>query len=114
MEKTVIKFGNIEIQKQKFDHHKRPISIKNVDINKRFVSDKVSFGKKGFKYFIGYKDSKKIRPLCIFVPKISAYRKDFDDTRYISFLVKDNELLKKYNKIWKKLKNSVKKNLIVN
>ena len=85
-----------------------------MDINKRFVSDKVSFGKKGFKYFIGYKDSKKIRPLCIFVPKISAYRKDFDDTRYISFLVKDNELLKKYNKIWKKLKNSVKKNLIVN
>ena len=85
-----------------------------MDINKRFVSDKVSFGKKGFKYFIGYKDSKKIRPLCIFVPKISAYRKDFDDTKYISFLVKDNELLKKYNKIWKKLKNSVKKNLIVN
>ena len=85
-----------------------------MDINKRFVSDKVSFGKKGFKYFIGYKDSKKIRPLCIFVLKISAYRKDFDDTRYISFLVKDNELLKKYNKIWKKLKNSVKKNLIVN
>ena len=85
-----------------------------MDINKRFVSDKVSFWKKGFKYFIGYKDSKKIRPLCIFVLKISAYRKDFDDTRYISFLVKDNELLKKYNKIWKKLKNSVKKNLIVN
>ena len=45
---------------------------------------------------------------------MSAYRKDFDDTRYISFLIKDNELLKKYNKIWKKLKNSVKKNLIVN
>ena len=80
MEKTVIKFGNIENQKQKFDHHKRPISIKNVDINKRFVS--------GFKYFIGYKDSKKIRPLCIFVPKMSAYRKDFDDTRYISFFSK--------------------------
>ena len=30
----------------------------------------VSFGKKGFKYFIGYKDAK-IRPLCIFLPKMS-------------------------------------------
>ena len=32
----------------------------------------VSFGKKGFKYFIGYKDGKKVRPLCILLPKLSA------------------------------------------
>ena len=66
-------------------------------------------GKKRFKYFIGYKDAKKIRPLCIFLPNISAYRKDFDETKYISFLVKDDELLEKYNEIWKKVKNSLKK-----
>ena len=57
MEK-VIKFGDIEIEKQKFHQHKEPISIKNIDINKIVVSNKVSFGKKGFKYFIGYKDDK--------------------------------------------------------
>ena len=34
MEKTVIKFGDIEIRKQKFHQHKRPVSIKNIDINK--------------------------------------------------------------------------------
>ena len=28
MEKTNIKFGDIEIEKQKFHEHKRPISIK--------------------------------------------------------------------------------------
>ena len=28
MEKTVIKFGDIEIQRQKFHQHKEPISIK--------------------------------------------------------------------------------------
>ena len=33
------------------------------------VSNKVSFGK----YFIGYKDDKKIRPLCLFPLKMSAY-----------------------------------------
>ena len=34
-------------------------SIGNIDINKTIVSNKVSFGKKDFKYFIGYKYGKK-------------------------------------------------------
>ena len=61
MEKTIIKFGDIEIERQKFYQYKRPISIKSIDINKMVVfNTKVSFGKKGFKYFIGYKDAKKL------------------------------------------------------
>ena len=60
MEKTTIKFGDIEIEKQKFHQHKIPISIKNIDINEIVVSNKVSFGKKGFKYFIGNKEAKKL------------------------------------------------------
>ena len=32
MEKTVIIFGDIEIEKKKFHEHKRPISIKNMYI----------------------------------------------------------------------------------
>ena len=59
LEKITKKLGDIEIQKQKFHQHKGPISIKNIDINKIVVSNKVSFGKNGFKYFIGYKDAKK-------------------------------------------------------
>ena len=38
-----------------------------------------------------------------------AYRKDFDETKYLSFLIKDNELLKKYSEICKKVKNILKK-----
>ena len=109
IEKTVIKFGDIAIQKQKFHQHKGPISIKYIYINKIVVFNKVCFGKKGFKYFVDYKDAKKIGPICIFLPKISAYTKDFDETKYISFLIKDNELLEKYNEIWEKVKNSLKK-----
>ena len=30
----IIKFGDIEIQKQNLYQHKEPISIKNIDINK--------------------------------------------------------------------------------
>ena len=67
------------------------------------MSSKVPFVKKGFKYFIGYKDAKKIKPSCVFPPKMTAYRKDFDETKYISVLRKDNELLEKCNEIWDKV-----------
>ena len=50
-----------------------------------------------------------MRPLCIFLLKMSAYRRDFDETKYTIFLIKDNELLEKNNKIWVKVKNSIKK-----
>ena len=40
---------------------------------------------------------------------MSAYRKDFDETKYMSFLIKDDELLKKFKKIWKKVKNTIDK-----
>ena len=40
---------------------------------------------------------------------MSAYRKDFDETKHVSFLIKDDKLLKKYNEIWKKIKNIIKK-----
>ena len=65
----LIKFGDFEIQKQKFHEHKGPISIKNIDITTILVSDTVSFGKKGFKYFIGYKDTKKLDLYVYFLQK---------------------------------------------
>ena len=42
----------------------------------------------------------KSRPLWIFLSKISAYRRDSDKTKYMSFLIKNYELLEKYNEIW--------------
>ena len=84
---------------------------KNVDIDKIVVPNKVSFSKKWFTYFVSYEDAKKIKPLCIFLSNMSAYRKNFDETKYISFSIKDNELLEKYNEVWEKVKNSLKKEL---
>ena len=43
------------------------------------------------------------------VIKICAYRRDFEDTKYMSFFMKDDEFKKKYNKIWKKVKNTIDK-----
>ena len=60
MDKKIIKFDDTEIEKYKFDQYKRPILIDNIDVNKVVVSNKISFGKNDFKYFIGYKDAKKL------------------------------------------------------
>ena len=46
IEKTIIKFGDIEIEEQKFQQHKKSISIKDMDMNKIRVSNKISFDKK--------------------------------------------------------------------
>ena len=59
MDKSITNFVDTEIEKHKFYQHKNYISIKNTDINKIVVS-KFLLVKKGFKYFIGYKDSKKL------------------------------------------------------
>ena len=42
---------------------------------------------------------------------MTAYRKDFDETKQISFLIKDNELLEKWNEIWDKVSYATRKEL---
>ena len=55
------------------------------------ISKKISFGEKGFKYFFRYKDAKKNKPLCIFLSKMTAYRKDFNEIKFMPFLIKDDD-----------------------
>ena len=74
------------------------------------VSNKISFGRNGFKCFVGYKDARKIRPLYIFLPKMSASWREFDKTKCVSFLIKDEKFLEKYNEIWKKVSSITKNN----
>ena len=84
------------------------MSINEVDISKIVVSNRVSFARKDFKYLIGYKVGKKFRPLCVMLPELSAYRRDFDETKYMSFF-KNYELLEKYNESWEKASKAFKK-----
>ena len=51
MDKKIIKFYDTETEKYKFRQYKSPILIDNIDINKIVVSNKFSFGKKGFWIF---------------------------------------------------------------
>ena len=47
-----------------------------------------NFYKKDFKHFIGYEEGKKVRFLCIMLPKMSPYRRDFDETDNMFLLEK--------------------------
>ena len=47
------------------------------------------------------------------LPKTSAYVKSYDgETKWIYFLIDDDDLLEKYNTIWNKVSADKKKNLI--
>ena len=69
MDKKIIKFDDTKIEEYEFHQHKSPISINDIDINKIVVSNKLHFGKQDFKYFIGYKDVKKLTFMHIFSKK---------------------------------------------
>ena len=110
MGKEIITFDDIEVEKHNFHQYKNPISIYDVNIDRIVLLNKIPFGKKGFKYFIGHKnDDEKVMPLCINLLKMSAYKRHFDQTKYMCFLIKDNKLTKKYNEIWDKVSEIIEK-----
>ena len=76
--------------------------LEDVDIKKLLVSNKISSGKKNYKFFIGYlHDDDKVKSLHIMLPKTSAYLKSYDgQTKWKYFLIEDNNLLEKNNTIW--------------
>ena len=58
MNKEILTLSETENEKRKSYFSKYLISINSVDIDKIIISNKVSFGKIGFKYSIGYGDKK--------------------------------------------------------
>ena len=89
----------LKLKNKNFINIKSRFQYKKIYIKKTVVSNKVSFGKNVFKYFIGYKDAKKLNLYAYLFQKMSAYGRDVDETNYMSFLVKNDELLEKYNGI---------------
>ena len=73
------------------------------------VSSMVCYDEKNYKYLIGYKDDDhKIKLLSIMLLKTSNYVKSYDgETTWLNFFIKDDDLLKEYNNICKKVSNSI-------
>ena len=54
-----------------------------------------------------------VKQLHVMLPKTSAYVKSYDEqTKWMYFLIEDDDLLEKYITIWDKVSPDVKNNLI--
>ena len=105
MSEKTLKFDNIEINKKELHQSKQSIDLRLVDTNKIVISDKFKHSDDGFKYLIGYKEDDIVKPLCVTLTQMSGYIKYFENgEKNISFVIKDNSVLDKYNEIWNKIK----------
>ena len=105
MSKKTLKFDNIRLNKREFHKSKKPVDLKSVKVGQILVSDKFKHKGNGFKYFIGCKEGDIV---CIILPQMSGCIKYFENHgQNMFFMVKDEDVLDKYNKIWKKTKNKL-------
>ena len=108
MSENTLKFNNIRVNKKEFHKSKQPIDLDLVSVNQIVVSDKFKHSEEGFKYFIGYQEDEIVKPLCIMLPQMSGYIKYFKDGgKNMSFFVRDDSVLNKYNEIWDKIKEKL-------
>ena len=109
--KTLSK-DEICVDKNAFHSNNSSININEIKINRTVLLNKTSYGNKGsFKHYIGYRHKEgNFSPLNVKLPQLTGYAKHFNnDNKLINLLVADKELLKKYNKIWAKIKSLFKK-----
>ena len=111
MGKEILTYGDIEIKKKNFTVIRLVFWGGNADIEKALVSKKISFGEKSFNYFISYLyNGNKIKPINIMLTKTIAYVKSYHgQTKWMYFLIEDDDLLEKYNTILDKVSADIKK-----
>ena len=102
-----LKLDNIRVNKKEFHKSKQPINLDLVNLDQIVGSDKFKHND-GFKYFIGYKEGETAKPFCIISPQMAGYIKYVDKGgKNMSFIIKDGDVLDKYNEIWDKIKETL-------
>ena len=72
------------------------------------MSDKFKYSDDNFKYFIGYKEGKTVKSLCIILLQMTGCIKYFENGgKNISFVVKNDDVLDKYNEILDNIKETL-------
>ena len=108
MSEKTLKFDNIVVNKKEFHKSKQPINLVLLNVDQIVISDKIKHNYDGFKYFIGYKEDDIVKPLCIILPQMSGYIKYFENGgKDMSFVIKDDDVLAKYNEISNKIKRTL-------
>ena len=108
MSEKTLKFDNIRLNKKEFHKSKQPINFDLVNVNQIVVSDKFKHSNDGFKYFIGCNEGGIVKQLRIILPQMNAYIKYFENGgKNMSFVIKDDDVLDKYNEIWDEIKETL-------
>ena len=109
MSRKNVNFGDKKIKESDFYKNKKVTLLDDINVNKILVSKEEPYGaKNSIKYFIGYNHNDVIRPLWIKLQQISGYVRKFKGDTTISFKIKNKELLKMFNQIWKRVQKLLK------
>ena len=101
MSEKTLKFNNIKFNKKEFHKSKQVIDLNLINVDQIVVSDRFRHNDESFKYFIGYQEGEIVKPLCIILPQMDGYIKYFENGgKNMSFMIKDDNILNKYNKIF--------------
>ena len=108
MSEKTLQFNDIILNKKEFHKSKESIDLLSVDADQIVVSHKFKLADDVLKYFIGYKEGEIVKPFCIILPQMSGYIKYFENgSKNMSFLIKDDEVWDKYDKIWDVIKDKL-------
>ena len=88
MSEKTLKFDNIKVNAKEFYNSKQPINLDVVNVDQ--------------------KEGEIAKLLCIILPKVNAYIKYSENGgKNMSFVIKDDDVLDKYNRIWDKIKETL-------
>ena len=80
----------------------------SVKVDQISVSDKFKHNNESFKYFFDYLEGGIVKPFRIILPQMTGDIKHFENGgKSMSFLIKDDEVWEKYNKIGDVIKNKL-------
>ena len=105
--------------KKKLYSSKEAFLLDSVDLSKIVVSSRWKLNDTTYKYFCGYLNNdttgsssseRIIKPLCVILPQMNGYVKNFDDGgKNMSFVTDDKQVYEKYNEIWNVVKGLCRK-----
>ena len=113
MSEKILKFDSIKVNKKEFHKFKQPIDLYLMNVDQIVVSDKFKHNDDSI-LLVTKKALNRlcklliVKPVCIILPQMSGYIKYFENGgKNMSFLIKDDDVLDKYNEIWDKIKEKL-------
>ena len=80
----------------------------SIDLDQIVVSYKFKHNDEGYNHFIRYLEKGIVKPLCIILLQMVGYIKySKNGSKNTSFLIKDNKVWDKYDKIWNVIKEKL-------